>query len=103
MMNLPLLYLAYEQAGEERYRRTAVLHADKNRRYLVYGDYSSYHTFHFKPENGGPIGGDTAQGYTNGSTWTRGQAWGVYGFALSYRYTDDASIWKHRSGRFAGT
>jgi len=90
LMNLPLLYWAYEQTGEERYRRTAVLHADKSRRYLVRGDDSSYHTFHFKPENGEPVGGDTAQGYTNGSTWTRGQAWGVYGFALSYRYTRDA-------------
>ncbi|MCC3375512.1 glycoside hydrolase family 88 protein [Cohnella sp. REN36] len=89
LMNLPLLYWAYEQTGEERYRRTAIVHADKSRRYLVRGDDSSYHTFHFKPETGEPIGGDTHQGYTNGSTWTRGQAWGIYGFALSYRYSRD--------------
>ncbi|MGO4698544.1 glycoside hydrolase family 88 protein [Paenibacillus sp. 2TAB26] len=89
MMNLPLLYWAFEQTGDERYRQAAVLHADKSRRYLVRGDDSSYHTFHFDQKNGEPIGGDTAQGYTNGSTWTRGQAWGVYGFALSYRYTED--------------
>lgn len=43
--------------------------------------------FFFNPETGEPIGGATHQGYSNGSTWTRGQAWGVYGFALSYRYT----------------
>lgn len=89
MMNLPLLYWAHEQTGEVRYRQAAILHADKSRRYLVRGDDSSYHTFHFNQENGEPIGGSTAQGYTNSSTWTRGQAWGIYGFALSYRYTRD--------------
>ncbi|TLS53849.1 glucuronyl hydrolase [Paenibacillus antri] len=90
MMNLPLLYWAFEQTGDDKYREVAVAQADKSRRYLVRGDDSSYHTFRFEMETGEPIGGDTAQGYTNGSTWTRGQAWGVYGFALSYRYTRDA-------------
>lgn len=87
MMNLPLLYWATEQTGDKRYKRAAVLHADKSRRYLVRGDDSSYHTFVFDPTTGEPVGGTTHQGYTNGSTWTRGQAWGIYGFALSYRYT----------------
>lgn len=90
MMNLPLLYWAYEQTGYEKYREVAAAQANKSRRYLVRGDDSSYHTFHFDMETGEPIGGDTAQGYTNGSTWTRGQAWGIYGFALSYRYTREA-------------
>ncbi|MEH6994966.1 glycoside hydrolase family 88 protein [Neobacillus drentensis] len=87
LLNLPLLYWAFEQTGEQRYRSTAIIQADKSRRYLVRGDDSSYHTFFFNQETGEPIGGATHQGYTNGSTWTRGQAWGVYGFALSYRYT----------------
>ncbi|TXK84938.1 glycoside hydrolase family 88 protein [Paenibacillus sp. N3.4] len=87
LMNLPLLFWAYEQSGDERYRDAAVAHADKSRRYLVRGDDSSYHTFHFDQETAEPIGGTTHQGFTNGSTWTRGQAWGIYGFALSYRYT----------------
>lgn len=87
LMNLPLLYWASEQTGDPKFRETAILHAEKSRRYLVRGDDSSYHTFHFNQETGEPIGGSTHQGYTNGSTWTRGQAWGIYGFALSYRYT----------------
>lgn len=89
MMNIPLLYWATEQTGDEKYRRAALLHAEKSRRYLVRGDDSTYHTFYFDPSNGIPIGGGTHQGYHDGSTWTRGQAWAIYGFALSYRYTKD--------------
>ncbi|WP_168118615.1 glycoside hydrolase family 88 protein [Paenibacillus sp. HB172176] len=87
LMNLPLLYWAYETTGDKKYYDVAVQHADKSRRFLVRGDDSSYHTFYFDPENGNAIRGGTHQGYEDGSTWTRGQAWGVYGFALSYRYT----------------
>ncbi|MGG4107018.1 glycoside hydrolase family 88 protein [Paenibacillus lautus] len=89
MMNIPLLYWAYEQTGDERYKGVAVAHADKSRRYLMRGDDSSYHTFYFNPTDGTPIRGGTHQGYHDGSTWTRGQAWAIYGFALSYRYTRD--------------
>jgi unsaturated chondroitin disaccharide hydrolase len=87
MMNLPLLYWAHMQTGDRRYLEAASAHADKSRRFLVRGDGSSYHTFIFDQETGDAVGGATHQGYRNGSTWTRGQAWGIYGFALSYRYT----------------
>ncbi|QNK58641.1 glycoside hydrolase family 88 protein [Paenibacillus sp. PAMC21692] len=87
MMNIPLLYWAYEQSGNEAYREAAICHADKSRRYLMRGDDSTYHTFYFDPESGKPIRGGTHQGFHDGSTWTRGQAWAIYGFALSYRYT----------------
>lgn len=89
LMNLPLLYWAYKQTGREEYMQAAKSHADKTRRYIVRGDDSSYHTFYFDQENGQPVRGGTQQGYRDGSTWSRGQAWGIYGFALSYRYTGD--------------
>ncbi|MDQ0254111.1 unsaturated chondroitin disaccharide hydrolase [Evansella vedderi] len=87
LMNLPLLYWAYEQTGDQKYKYVADAQAEKTRRYLVRGDFSSYHTFHFNQLTGEPIGGSTHQGFTNGSTWSRGQAWGIYGFALLYRQT----------------
>lgn len=31
----------------------------------------------------------TAQGYADESTWARGQAWGIYGYAQTYRWTQD--------------
>lgn len=92
LLNLPLLYWASEQTGDSKYREIAEIQAEKTRRYLVRGDDSSYHTFFFDSKTGVPIGGATHQGYSNGSTWTRGQAWGVYGFALSYRYTGNAAF-----------
>ncbi|MDN3018458.1 glycoside hydrolase family 88 protein [Paenibacillus sp. BSR1-1] len=91
LLNLPLLYWASKQTGDPKYRDVALAQAEKSRRYLVRGDDSSYHTFFFNQETGEPIGGATHQGYTNGSTWTRGQAWGIYGFALSYHYTKNSA------------
>lgn len=85
MMNLPLLYWASEQTGNERYREAADIHAQQSRRFLIRGDDSSYHTFYFDQDTGDALRGGTHQGYRDGSTWTRGQAWGIYGFALAYR------------------
>ncbi|MGG1551602.1 MULTISPECIES: glycoside hydrolase family 88 protein [Paenibacillus] len=87
LLNLPLLYWASDVTGDPKYREVAEIHADLSRRYLVRGDDSSYHTFYFDQETGEPLRGGTHQGYSDGSTWTRGQSWGIYGFALSYRYT----------------
>jgi unsaturated chondroitin disaccharide hydrolase len=100
LMNLPLLYWAFQATGNRTYFDTAVLHAHKSRKFLVRGDDSSYHTFIFDQENGEPVKGGTHQGYMDGSTWTRGQAWGIYGFILSYYYTGDASF-KETSLRMA--
>ncbi|GGD47616.1 glycoside hydrolase family 88 protein [Paenibacillus nasutitermitis] len=85
LMNLPLLYWAAEQTGDPEYMKIARIHADKSRRFLVRGDDSSYHTFYFHQATGDPLNGGTHQGFSDGSTWTRGQAWGIYGFALAYR------------------
>ncbi|WP_435171480.1 glycoside hydrolase family 88 protein [Paenibacillus glycanilyticus] len=86
MMNLPLLHWAYVQTGDKSFREAAEQHTEMSRRFLVRGDDSSYHTFWFNPETGDSNRGGTHQGFKDGSTWTRGQAWGIYGFALAYRY-----------------
>lgn len=89
LMNMPLLFWASETTGEDKYKKAAIQFIEKARRYLIRGDDSSYHTFYFDQKTGQPVGGKTAQGYADGSTWTRGQAWAIYGFALAYRYTED--------------
>ncbi|WP_445667506.1 glycoside hydrolase family 88 protein [Paenibacillus sp. FSL H3-0321] len=102
LLNLPLLLWASEQTGDIRYRRAAELHARKARRFLVRGDDSSYHTFYFDPATGEAIRGGTHQGYSDGSTWTRGQAWGIYGFALISRYLQSPEMLEtaQRLGRY---
>lgn len=90
LMNLPLLFWASRHTGDPKYAEAAVQQAEKSRRFLVRGDDSSYHTFYFDQTSGEAIRGGTEQGYFDGSTWTRGQAWGIYGFALMYHFTGDS-------------
>lgn len=87
LLNLPLLYWASEETGESRYREIAEKHIHTAVANVVREDYSTWHTFFFNPETGAPDHGATCQGYRDGSAWARGQAWGVYGMALAYKYT----------------
>lgn len=87
MMNLNLLYWASEETGDPRYRHMAMAHADTAMEHFVRPDGSVEHIVCFDPENGQAMEKPGGQGYASGSSWSRGQAWGVYGFALSYRHT----------------
>ena len=87
LLNVPLLYWAAEETGDERYARLAHRHVATCLANSIRPDGSTYHTFFMDPETGAPRYGATCQGYRDDSCWARGQAWGVYGTALSYRYT----------------
>lgn len=87
LLNLPLLYWASEETGEEKYRDIAEKHIHTAIANVIREDYSTWHTFFMNMETGEPDHGATCQGYRDGSAWARGQAWGVYGTALAYRYT----------------
>lgn len=87
LLNLPLLYWATDVTGDNKYREIAMKHTQTSIQNLVRTDHSTYHTYFFDPETGLPVRGSTQQGYRDGSAWARGQAWGIYGMALSYRYT----------------
>jgi unsaturated chondroitin disaccharide hydrolase len=86
LLNLPLLYWASAETGDGKYREIALLHARTTLAHSVRSDDSTYHTFYMDPETGGPVKGVTKQGYSDDSSWARGQAWGIYGMALSFRY-----------------
>src|SRR3569833_3679048 len=88
-MNLPLLYWASEATENPIYHEAAKRHAYQAARYIVRPDGSTYHTYFFDPETGNPLGGKTNQGLSDDSCWSRGQAWAVYGFTLSYIYIGD--------------
>lgn len=91
-MNLPLLYWASEVTGDNKYRDIAHNHVSKAAKYIVREDSSTYHTYYMDTETGEPKKGSTHQGYADNSCWARGQAWGIYGFPLSYNYTKDSSL-----------
>jgi unsaturated chondroitin disaccharide hydrolase len=91
-MNLPLLYWASQVTGNPVYHETAYSHANQAAKYIIRPDASSFHTFYMDVETGEPRYGKTAQGYADDSCWSRGQAWGLYGFVLSYLYTGDWSF-----------
>ncbi len=87
MMNLPLLYWASEQTKDPRFAQIAKAHADTAIKAFVRENGSVAHIVRFDAETGQLIDTLGGQGIGVGSSWTRGQAWAVYGFALSYRHT----------------
>ena len=89
MMNLPLLYWASEETGDPRFRKIAMAHADRVIDAFVRPDGSVCHIVEFDPETGERVRSHGGQGYGRGSSWTRGQGWGIYGFMLSYIHTGE--------------
>ena len=89
MMNLPLLYWAAEELDDPRYFHLAVAHADMALKNFIRPDGSVNHIVSIDPQTGEMRGSLGGQGYAEGSSWTRGQAWAIYGFVLSYLHTKD--------------
>ncbi len=103
LLNLPLLYWSTEETGDPKYRDIAQKHIHTAIANVIREDYSTWHTFFMNMETGEPDHGATCQGYRDGSAWARGQAWGIYGCALAYRYTKRQEYmedFKHVTGYF---
>ena len=91
LLNIPLLHWAFLETGTPLYRNAAVRHYEATCNNVIRDDASAYHTFYFDPGTGEPLKGVTRQGYSDDSAWARGQAWGIYGIPLNYRYVKDDS------------
>lgn len=91
MLNIPLLYWASEETNDPRFKQIAMIHADNSIDAFVRPDGSVHHIVEFDPFQGGVVRSFGGQGYTEGSSWTRGQAWALYGFMMSYIHTDRKS------------
>lgn len=91
LLNIPLLHWAFLETGTPLYRNAAVRHYEAACNNVIRDDASAYHTFYFDPGTGEPLKGVTRQGYSDDSAWARGQAWGIYGIPLNYRYVKDDS------------
>ena len=89
MMNLELLFFASRVSGDDSFKKVAVSHAEKTMINQMRKDGSCYHVTMYDPETGKFIKGETSQGYSDNSTWSRGQGWAIYGFTIVYRETKD--------------
>ncbi|WP_370947466.1 glycoside hydrolase family 88 protein [Amycolatopsis sp. cg5] len=89
MMNLDLLAFASKETGDAKYLNIAIEHAKTTQKAFLRPDGSTPHVFDFDPATGAAIGPNSVQGYGPASCWSRGQAWGVYGFTTMYRRTGD--------------
>ena len=89
MMNLELMLWATEYSGDSTFYNISIEHADKTMRDIYRPDYSCYHVVSYDTITGDPHVKMTAQGYSDDSSWSRGQAWGLYGYTLMYRLTKE--------------
>lgn len=90
MMNLPLLFWASEESGDPRFADMALAHMETVMGHTVRADGSCNHIVELSPEDGSLVSVPQGQGYAPESSWTRGQSWAIYGFALAHRATGDA-------------
>jgi unsaturated chondroitin disaccharide hydrolase len=98
MMNLELLFFASEVSGDTSFRHIAITHALNTMKNQIRKDYSSYHVICYDTATGKVLTKETAQGYADNSTWARGEAWGIYGFTMTYRKTNDKRFLKTAQG-----
>ena len=89
LMNLPLLYFASEHLGDDRFKRIAMAQADTALCDHVRDDGSVAHIVEHDRETGEVIRTFGGQGIAEGSSWSRGQAWAIYGLVLSYLHTGE--------------
>ncbi|NDP19983.1 MAG: glucuronyl hydrolase [Paludibacter sp.] len=95
MMNLELLFNATKFSGDSSFYNIAVAHANKTMINHFRSDASSYHLVSYNPMTGIPELKGTVQGYSDSSSWARGQAWALYGYTMCYRETNDIIFLKH--------
>jgi len=102
MMNLEMLFWASEQTNNPKYREIAISHADKTLKNHFREDMTSYHVVSYLADSGEVESKGTFQGYADSSAWARGQAWGVYGYTMCYRFTKQQNYLDtaHKIARF---
>ncbi len=87
MMNIELLFWATKETGDSIYYDVAIKHAETTLRNHFRDDHSSFHVVSYDTLNGEVVKKNTHQGFAHESAWARGQAWGLYGYTMSYRET----------------
>ncbi|WP_341837925.1 glycoside hydrolase family 88 protein [Chitinophaga pollutisoli] len=95
MMNLEQLLWVAQQGGDPRFREIAITHANTTLKNHYRPDHSTFHIVDYDLDKGTVIQKVNGQGAHDTSAWSRGQAWGLYGFTLMYRFTRDQKYLDH--------
>jgi len=98
MMNLELLFAATRLTGDSSFYKIAVTHANTTLKNHFRPDHSSYHLVIYNPGDGSILKKQTVQGAADSSAWSRGQAWGLYGYTVLYRETKDPVYLQQANG-----
>ncbi|AVM53610.1 glycosyl hydrolase family 88 [Bacteroides zoogleoformans] len=89
LMNLELLENAYKLSQDSLFDKIANSHATVTMANHFRPDYSSCHVVDYDTIDNKTLKMDTHQGYSSTSAWARGQAWGLYGYTMMYRETQN--------------
>jgi rhamnogalacturonyl hydrolase YesR len=89
MVNLEILFKAWHWNNNQRFYTIANEHALRTMEMHFKSDFSSFQIVDYNTKNFQPTFKGTFQGYADSSSWSRGQAWGLYGFILAFRETRD--------------
>ena len=95
MMNLELLFWAAEHDGSPHLKEIAIHHAETTMKHHFRKDGSCYHVAVYDQQTGEFLHGQTHQGYSDNSMWSRGQAWAIYGYTMVYRFTKEKRFLDH--------
>lgn len=92
LCNLDLLFYASAHTGNAKLWSAAATHAKtllKTHLRPEKNGWSTIHVVNFDPASGSIKERRTGQGFEATSTWARGQAWAILGYAQTYTWTGD--------------
>lgn len=89
LMILEMLNWVTDHGGDKKYKEISIMHANTSIKNHYRADHSSWHVVDYDLTTGEVIRKATWQGAADCSSWARGQAWGLYGYVMMYRFTKD--------------
>ncbi len=92
LMKPQFLWWAAENGGPPEYVEIARRHALTTARDFVRADGSTCQIVYYDPVTGAMTRRGQGAAYSPDSTWARGQAWAILGFAAAYRETGDPEL-----------
>lgn len=92
MMTLGPLQWGAGNGGNPAWAGIAATHAQTVTTNIVRSDGSTFQLANFDPTSGALLSQETFAGFSDSSTWARGQAWALYGFVQAYQTSDNPAF-----------